>query len=48
VANSADRTVVPQNHVFVQKEGCFDIAALQGTNLEQIRQAEKAQGLNGT
>ncbi len=48
VANNADRTVVPQNHVFVQKEGCFDIAALQGTNLEQIRQAEKAQGLNGT
>lgn len=48
VANNADRTVVPQNHVFVQKEGCFDIAPLPGNNLDQIRQIEKQQGLNGT
>jgi branched-chain amino acid transport system substrate-binding protein len=48
VANSADRTAVPSNHVFVEKEGCFDIAPLQGNNLDAIRQAEKQQGLNGT
>jgi branched-chain amino acid transport system substrate-binding protein len=48
VANNADRTVVPQNHVFVQKEACFDIAALQGNNLDQIRSIEKQQGLNGS
>jgi len=48
VANNADRTVVPQNHVFVQKEACFDVAALPDNNLDSIRQAEKQQGLNGT
>jgi len=48
VPNNADRTVVPQNHVFVQKEGCFDIAPLPGNNLDTIRQLEKSQGLNGT
>jgi len=48
VPNNADRTVVPQNHVFVQKQSCFDIAALQGNNLDTIRQTEKSQGLNGT
>jgi hypothetical protein len=32
----------------VQKEGCFDIAALPIDPLAQIRQAEKQQGLNGT
>jgi len=48
VGNNADRTVVPNNHRFVQKEACFDIAPLPGNNLEQIRQAEKQQGLNGT
>jgi len=47
VPNNADRTVVPQNHVFVQKEGCFDIAPLPGNNLDTIRQAESQQGLNG-
>jgi branched-chain amino acid transport system substrate-binding protein len=46
VANNADRTVVPQNRAFVQKEGCFDIAALPGNPLDSIRQAEKQQGLN--
>jgi hypothetical protein len=30
----------------VQKQGCFDIAALPGNNLTQIRQQEKAQNLN--
>ena len=48
VANNADRTVVPQNRLFIQKEGCFDIAALQGNNLDAIRQAEKQQGLNAS
>jgi branched-chain amino acid transport system substrate-binding protein len=48
VPNNADRTVVPENHVFVQKEGCFDIAPLPVNNLDSIRQAEKQQGLNGT
>jgi branched-chain amino acid transport system substrate-binding protein len=48
VPNNADRTVVPQNHVFIQKEGCFQIAPLPGNNLDTIRQAEKSQGLNGT
>lgn len=48
VANNADRTVVPQNHVFVQKEACFDIAPLPGNNLDTIRGLEKSQGLNGT
>jgi len=48
VANNADRTVVPRNHLFVQKEACFDIAALPGNNLDAIRQAERQQGLNGT
>jgi branched-chain amino acid transport system substrate-binding protein len=48
VPNNADRTVVPQNHVFIQKEGCFDIAPLPGNNLDMIRQQEKAQGLNGS
>jgi branched-chain amino acid transport system substrate-binding protein len=48
VANNADRTVVPHNHTFIQKESCFDIAPLPGNNLDEIRQAEKQQGLNGT
>jgi branched-chain amino acid transport system substrate-binding protein len=47
VPNKADRTVVPNNHVFVQKEGCFDIAPLPGNNLDAIRQAEQQQGLGG-
>jgi branched-chain amino acid transport system substrate-binding protein len=48
VPDNADRTVVPENHVFVQKEGCFDIAALSGNDLDAIRQAERQEGLNGT
>jgi branched-chain amino acid transport system substrate-binding protein len=47
VPNSWDRTVVPENHVFIQKEGCFEIAPLPGNNLDSIRVAEKAQSLNG-
>jgi branched-chain amino acid transport system substrate-binding protein len=47
VPNNADRTVVPNNHVFVQKEGCFDIAALSGNPLDRIRQAERQQSLTG-
>jgi branched-chain amino acid transport system substrate-binding protein len=46
VPNNADRTVVPMSGKMVQKEDCFDIAALPGNNLEEIRAAEKAQGLN--
>ena len=47
VPNNYDRTVVPENHVFVQKEGCFQIAPLPGNNLDAIRVQERAQGLNG-
>jgi branched-chain amino acid transport system substrate-binding protein len=43
-----DWTVVPEDHVFIQKEGCFPIAALPIDPLAQIRDAEKQQGLNGT
>ena len=46
VPNNVDRTVVPNNRAMVQKEDCFQIAALPGNNLEQIRAAEAAQGLN--
>jgi branched-chain amino acid transport system substrate-binding protein len=46
VPNNVDRTVVPQNHVFVQKEDCFAIANLPGNNLDSIRAAETSQGLN--
>jgi branched-chain amino acid transport system substrate-binding protein len=48
VPNNADRTVVPENHAFVQKQGCFEIAPFPGNNLDSIRQVEKSQGLNGT
>src|SRR5262249_26089439 len=48
VPDNADRTVVPLNHVFAQKESCFDVAALPGNNLDALRDAEKRQGLNGT
>jgi branched-chain amino acid transport system substrate-binding protein len=47
VPNNVDRTVVPQNHTFVQKEDCFQVAALSGNPLDQIRQAETQQGLSG-
>jgi len=46
VPNNTDRTVVPMDKKMVQKEDCFDIAALPGNNLEEIRAAEKAQKLN--
>ena len=41
-----DWTIVPENHAFVQKEGCFPIAALPIDPLAQIRQAEQQQHLN--
>jgi len=47
VPDNADRTVVPENHVFVEKEGCFDIAPLPDNNLDAIREAERQQSLNG-
>jgi branched-chain amino acid transport system substrate-binding protein len=43
---NVDWTVVPENHLFVQREGCFGIAALPTDPLAQIRQAEQQQGLN--
>src|SRR5258708_19246435 len=43
VPNNADRTVLPQNHVFVQKEGCSGIAPLPGNTLDSIRHAESPQ-----
>jgi branched-chain amino acid transport system substrate-binding protein len=46
VPNNTDRTIVPVNHAFVEKEGCFDIAALPENALEQIRADEAAKGLN--
>jgi branched-chain amino acid transport system substrate-binding protein len=46
VPNNTDRTVTPNNHVMVEKQGCFAIAPLPDNNLTAIRQAEKQQGLN--
>lgn len=45
VPNNTDRTVTPENHVMVQKQGCFAIAPLPDNNLAAIRQAEQQQGL---
>lgn len=45
VPNNTDRTVTPQNHVMVQKQGCFAIAPLPDNNLSAIRQTEQQQGL---
>jgi branched-chain amino acid transport system substrate-binding protein len=33
MSNYADRTIVPKDHGFVQKEDCFDIAAVPSNNL---------------
>jgi branched-chain amino acid transport system substrate-binding protein len=41
VPNNTDRTIVPQGDTFVQKEDCFEIAALPGNHLAEIRQAEE-------
>jgi branched-chain amino acid transport system substrate-binding protein len=46
VPNNVDRTVVPQDQKMVQQEDCFQIAALSDNNLDTIRAAEQAQGLN--
>jgi branched-chain amino acid transport system substrate-binding protein len=43
---NVDWTVVPESHVFVQREGCFNIAAMPIDPLAQIRLAERRQGLN--
>jgi branched-chain amino acid transport system substrate-binding protein len=40
LANDADRTIVPQDHKFVEKEKCFDIAALPSNNLEEQRSGQ--------
>jgi branched-chain amino acid transport system substrate-binding protein len=39
VPNDADRTIVPEDHKWVEKEGCFDIAALPHNPLAEIRKA---------
>ena len=44
---NVDWTVVPEDHVFLQKEGCFGIAALPTDPVAGIRQAEQQQHLNG-
>jgi branched-chain amino acid transport system substrate-binding protein len=46
VPNNVDRTVVPRDQHMVQQEDCFQIAALPDNNLDAIRAAEQAQGLN--
>ena len=46
VPNNTDRTVTTNNHQIVQKQGCFEIAALPNNNLAAIRQMEKQQNLN--
>jgi branched-chain amino acid transport system substrate-binding protein len=43
LSNSADRTIVPQDHKFVQKEDCFDIAAVPSNFLGEQRKAEGGQ-----
>jgi branched-chain amino acid transport system substrate-binding protein len=43
LANDADRTIVPKDHTFVEKEKCFDIAALPSNPLAQIRKANAGQ-----
>jgi branched-chain amino acid transport system substrate-binding protein len=43
LSNSADRTIVPQDHKFVQKEDCFDIASVPSNFLGQQRKAEAGQ-----
>jgi len=43
---NVDWTLVPEDHLFIQKEGCFGIAALPIDPLAQIRQAEQQQHLN--
>ena len=40
VPNNADRTIVPMDHKFIEKEKCFDIAALPSNPLEEIRATE--------
>jgi branched-chain amino acid transport system substrate-binding protein len=42
VPNDADRTIVPKDGKWVEKEGCFDIAALPNNPLEEIRAANAA------
>ncbi|MBV8525928.1 MAG: hypothetical protein JOY71_28085 [Acetobacteraceae bacterium] len=46
VSNNTDRTVAPYNGTFVQVQPCFEIAALPGNPLAQIREKEQELGLN--
>jgi branched-chain amino acid transport system substrate-binding protein len=43
LSNNADRTIVPKDHKFVQKEDCFDIAAVPSNFLGEQRKAEGGQ-----
>jgi branched-chain amino acid transport system substrate-binding protein len=40
LANDADRTIVPKDHKFVEKEKCFDIAALPSNYLDKQRSGQ--------
>jgi branched-chain amino acid transport system substrate-binding protein len=46
VSNNTDLTVVPMDGNMVQTEECFEIAALPGNPLDEIRAAEQELGLN--
>ena len=43
LSNYADRTIVPQDHKFVQKEDCFNIAAVPSNFLGK-QYAESGEG----
>jgi branched-chain amino acid transport system substrate-binding protein len=45
VPNNTDYTIVPQDGKFVKKEDCFPIEALPGNRLDEVRAAEKEQGI---
>jgi branched-chain amino acid transport system substrate-binding protein len=40
LANDADRTIVPKDNQFVEKEKCFDIAALPSNHLDKQRSGQ--------
>ena len=46
VSNNIDLTVAPEDGNMVQVEECFEIAALPGNALDEIRAAEEENGLN--
>lgn len=46
VSNNIDLTVAPEDGAMVEVEGCFEIADLPNSPLDEIRAAEEANGLN--